>query len=79
MFDRDLLERGKSVDGVLIRRPCVQSGIVYSISSKSRRGGAPEVEGLRTELIALPIRLSNLFDDKIDDRRKTMNYLFDQL
>lgn len=77
MFDRDLLERGKSVDGVLIRR--VQSGIVYSISSKSRRDGAPEVEGLRTELIALPIRLSNLFDDKIDDRRKTMNYLFDQL
>lgn len=54
--------------------------IVYSISSKSRRrdGAPPEVEGLRTELIALPIRLSNSFDDKIDGT-KTMNYLFDQL
>lgn len=40
--------------------------IVYSMSSKSRRDGAPKVEGLRTELIALPTRLSNLFDDKID-------------
>lgn len=53
--------------------------IVYSISSKSRRrdGAPPEVEGLRTELIALPIRLSNSFDDKIDGTKT--NYLFDQL
>lgn len=73
VFHRDLLERGKSIDGVLIRRPCVVSFILYHRS----RGAPPEVEGLRTELIALPIRLSNSFDDKIDGTKT--NYLFDQL